>query len=74
MKNLFLLLKFDIEGEEFISFAKIRYRAMESKAKVKIIKNVAEVEFYEPQRAITKGQSIVFYDENGIVLGGGIIS
>ena len=67
-------LNFQVEvGEEFDAFVKIRYRAREAKAKVKIINNVAEVEFYEPQRAITKGQSVVFYDEEGIVLGGGII-
>ena len=68
-------MNFQVEvDKEFISFAKIRYRAKESKAKIKIINNVAEVEFYVPQRAITKGQSVVFYDEDGIVLGGGIIS
>ena len=68
-------LNFQIElGEEFTCFAKIRYRAKEEKATVKIKKDGAEVKFFEPQRAITKGQSVVFYDEEGIVLGGGIIS
>jgi tRNA-uridine 2-sulfurtransferase len=32
-----------------------------------------EVKFTEPQRAITAGQSIVFYQSNEL-LGGGIIS
>ena len=35
--------------------------------------NKVEVIFDEPQRAITNGQSVVFYDEDGIVLGGGTI-
>ena len=53
--------------------AKIRYRAKESKCAVEPIDdNSVKVKFMEPQRAITKGQSIVFY-KNGIVIGGGII-
>ena len=68
-------LNFQVElEEEFTCFAKIRYRAKEAKAVVKLKNEEAEVEFLEPQRAITKGQSVVFYDEEGIVLGGGIIS
>ena len=54
--------------------AKIRYRSKEAKAKVLKKENEVEVIFETPQRAITKGQSVVFYDEDGIVLGGGIIS
>ena len=68
-------LNFQVElEEEFTCFAKIRYRAKEAKAVVKLKNEEAEVEFLELQRAITKGQSVVFYDEEGIVLGGGIIS
>lgn len=33
----------------------------------------AKLTFSTPQKAVTKGQSAVFYDENGFVLGGGII-
>ena len=54
-------------------YAKIRYRAKEAKAKLKVQDNKVEVIFDEPQRAITNGQSVVFYDEDGIVLGGGTI-
>ncbi len=68
-------LNFQVEvNEEFECYAKIRYRAREAKAIAKRIGDRVEVEFTEPQRAITKGQSVVFYDEEGIVLGGGVIS
>ncbi|MDE6155135.1 MAG: tRNA 2-thiouridine(34) synthase MnmA, partial [Eubacterium sp.] len=32
-----------------------------------------KVIFDEPQRAITKGQAVVLYDDDDTVLGGGII-
>jgi len=53
---------------------KIRYRAKESKAKIIPLDNDSvKVIFKSPQRAITKGQSAVFYHRD-IVVGGGIIS
>ncbi|HCF50244.1 MAG TPA: tRNA 2-thiouridine(34) synthase MnmA [Syntrophomonas sp.] len=52
--------------------AKIRYRAPLSKAVVYPQQDGVRVEFAEPQRAITKGQSVVFYCQDQ-VLGGGII-
>lgn len=59
---------------EITAYAKIRYRALESKCIIsKENENKVKVVFYEPQRAITPGQSVVFYDEDGIVLGGGKI-
>lgn len=53
--------------------AKIRYRAKEAEAILYPEESGAvKVEFKEPQRAITPGQSVVFYIDD-IVLGGGKI-
>lgn len=59
---------------EFHCMAKIRYRQADQACKVIINTNTnsCEVIFTEPQRAITPGQSIVFYDQT-VCLGGGII-
>jgi len=54
-------------------YAKIRYRAKTAKAVLEMLDDgSAKVTFEEPQRAITSGQSVVFYIDD-IVLGGGII-
>lgn len=60
----------DLNERGLECFAKIRYRAKEAKAKVYKKNNIILVEFEQPQRAITRGQSVVFYDDDGIVLGG----
>ena len=60
------------EKQEIEIEAKIRYRSKPAKAILKIENNIAKVKFIEPQRAITPGQSVVFY-LNDIVLGGGKI-
>lgn len=53
--------------------AKVRYRHQEDWATVtQPDKDTLRVVFDEPQRAITKGQSVVLYDDD-IVVGGGII-
>ncbi len=53
--------------------AKIRYRQASQECQiVRIDSNYIQVNFSEPQRAITPGQSIVFYDHD-ICLGGSII-
>jgi len=52
--------------------AKIRYKAPEAAARLRLRDGVAEVQFHQPQRAIAPGQAIVFYQDNA-VLGGGII-
>lgn len=72
-------LNFLIDIENFsepISIkAKIRYRAKEASAILYLNdkeNNIAMIEFEEPQRAITPGQSVVFYIDE-VVLGGGKI-
>lgn len=53
--------------------AKIRYRATEAEATVTPLgEGRVKVTFAEPQRAITPGQGVVFYQDE-VVLGGGII-
>ena len=52
--------------------AKIRYRHQPAPAELSLSDGVAEVVFDTPQRAITSGQSVVFYDGDR-VLGGGVI-
>ena len=68
-----MLVNMDI-SKPFECLAKIRYSAKEAKVKVyKEDDNRFKVIFEEKQRAVTKGQAIVFYDENKVVLGGGTI-
>jgi len=53
---------------------KIRYRHPLVRAIIKKVKGkLCEVEFLEPQKAVTPGQSAVFYADDKEVLGGGII-
>ena len=52
--------------------AKIRYKSPEAAAKLYLHDGRAGVQFLKPQRAITPGQAVVFY-QGDAVLGGGII-
>jgi len=52
--------------------AKIRYNTKDAPCEIFPTDNGGRVVFDQPQRAITPGQAVVFYDGN-IVLGGGII-
>lgn len=67
-------LIFEKIDKEIECYAKIRYRANPAKAKIIPIDNKKiKVEFEEPQRAITKGQSVVFYIDDILIGGGKII-
>lgn len=62
-----------IPGDKFPAQVKIRYQAKPARAEIIPKENgCAEVELKEPQRAVTPGQSVVFYDGD-YVLGGGIV-
>ena len=59
------------ESDEIL--AKIRYTAKETPARIQSLPDSRlEVRFESPQRAITPGQSVVFFRKNEL-LGGGII-
>jgi len=63
----------EVPGDCFTSSAKIRYRQSDQQCSVwKITDNAWCVEFFQPQRAITPGQSVVFY-LGDICAGGGVI-
>ncbi len=68
-------IPFDALNEPLKANAKVRYSAKESPATIVPLEDgSAEVVFEEPQRAITPGQAVVFYEINGDnVIGGGII-
>ena len=67
------LIKIDEITEPIRVEAKIRYSAKSAAATVyNNGKNSVRIVFDEPQRAITKGQSVVMYDGD-VVVGGGII-
>ena len=52
--------------------AKVRYKAPEVAAEIRLSGSMAEVHFIKPQPAIAPGQSVVFY-QGDVVLGGGAI-
>lgn len=61
-----------LDGEMRVA-AKIRYSAKEAPATIKMLDvNRVSVQFDTPQRAITPGQAVVFYDGE-VVVGGGTI-
>jgi tRNA-specific 2-thiouridylase len=62
----------EVAREPLSITAKVRYKAPEVAAELRLSDSVAEVRFTKPQSAITPGQSVVFY-QGDVVLGGGII-
>lgn len=67
------LIAYDTLSSPIRVKAKIRYSQSEQNATVWQTGNdTIHIEFDEPQRAITKGQSVVLYDDD-YVIGGGII-
>ena len=63
----------DLEGEMHVT-AKIRYSHKGAKAVIrKVEDDKVECIFEEPQRAITPGQAVVFYDGDYVVGGGTIL-
>lgn len=71
--NVNILLNIDLNKPINVK-AKIRYRSKLAEAILELDeKGIATLNFKEPQRAITIGQSVVFYIDEDIVLGGGTI-
>ena len=52
--------------------AKIRYKSPEAAASLRLNQDTAEIIFSQPQRSISPGQAVVFY-QGEVVLGGGTI-
>ena len=60
-------------AQEFTAACKIRYRQEPVSCRVKLLEgDRVRVDFPEPVKSVTTGQSVVFYD-NDTVLGGGLI-
>ena len=63
------------EGERIGCTVKVRYRHPGQRATVEMIEDDAvKITFEVPVRAATPGQSAVFYDEDGCIIGGGVIT
>ena len=67
------LLLFDKIEDDLEVEVKTRYSAKSAKAKLRQENNLIKITFEEPQRALTPGQSAVFYIDDIVVGGGKII-
>ena len=65
--------KLDPAVTEFEAYGKIRFAAKPSHCRVSVKEFAFTAVFSDGQRAVTPGQSVVFYDEEGNVLCGGIL-
>jgi tRNA-specific 2-thiouridylase len=65
-------IAFESPNEPIRVKAKIRHRHEAADAEVQMKGDKALVTFDDPQRAITPGQAVVFYDEDTVVGGGWI--
>ena len=63
----------DAPPEPIAVDARIRYRSEPVPATVSVVDESAEVRFERPQRAVTPGQAVVFYDGERVVGGGTIL-
>ena len=62
-------------GTVFHGTVKVRYHHEGASARIEALSaDTARVTFDEPVRAAAPGQSAVWYDENGYVIGGGVIA
>ena len=59
--------------QPFQAQARIRYRSEPAPATVRVRGGEAEVRFERPQRAVTPGQAVVFYDGERVIGGGTIV-
>ncbi len=66
-------IPFDVLTEPLEVEAKIRYTAPVAQALIIPVSAGVRVEFLHPQRAITRGQSVVYY-QGDVVIGGGVIA
>ena len=61
-------------GEKIRCLAKIRYHHTLQSAELEMLaEDTVQIRFDAPVRAVTPGQSAVFYDEDNCVVGGGVI-
>ena len=63
----------ELEDGDYSFTARIRYRFPPQKAKISKAGDIIKITFSKSQRAITPGQSVVFYDKKRVI-GGGVIS
>ncbi len=62
-------------GSALECYVKIRQQHRPAKANIHVTNKSSAIVFFEtPQAAITPGQAAVFYDRNGLILGGGTIT